>query len=74
MLKGGNIHFSLFDESHFSNICTLEYVIIEFMKINWLCKLMKKVGRNSMNSCTEWSKKVFPVSIVKKNLKKNKKI
>ena len=29
MLKEATIHFCLFDESHFSNICTLQYVTIE---------------------------------------------
>ena len=28
------IHLSLCDESHFSNICTLQYVRIEFIEIN----------------------------------------
>ena len=44
MLKEATIHFyCLFDESYFSNICTLWYVIMECTKLNWLCKHMKKV-------------------------------
>ena len=31
MLKEENIHFYLFDESHFSDICTLKYATIELI-------------------------------------------
>ena len=58
--------YCLFDESRFSNICTLWYVIMECIEPNWLCKHMIKV-RNSQGdcSCTEFSKRhFFPVSIV----------
>ena len=39
--KEATIHFLLFDESHFSNICTLYYVKIEY---NFPCDYRKLVG------------------------------
>ena len=65
MLNGATIHFyCLFDESHFSNIFTLEYVIIECIELNWLCKHIKQ---RSSHYCTELSKtQFFSVSIVNK--------
>ena len=61
-MKEATIHFySIFDESHFSDICT----IIELRELNGLCKHMKNVRSSQpcilMNFCTEFSKaQVFP--------------
>ena len=63
MLRESTIYFCLFDESHFSNTCTLQYVTIECMGINWLCRHRKKVRSSeasvSINSCTELIKAKF---------------
>ena len=67
MLKGAIIHFyCLFDESHFSNICALQYVIMEHIQFSWLCKHMKKI-RQSFLYWIEWiilNYWIFPVSII----------
>ena len=34
MLNKGTMHFCLFDESYFSNICGLQYLTIECIEIN----------------------------------------
>ena len=55
LLKEATIHFyCLFDESRFSEICTIE----ELKELNGLCKCMKNVrtSQPSMNVCTEFSK------------------
>ena len=63
------IYFCLFDEYHFSNNWALSYVTRECIEINWMCEHRKKVISSqasvSINSCTELSNTVFPVSIVK---------
>ena len=63
MLKGATIHFyCLFDESHFSNI-----LIMECIKLYWLCKHIKKI-RSSQPAIPvpNWVKhQSFPVNIVK---------
>ena len=67
MLKEAIIHFCLFDESHFSNICTFYYVEVECIKINFV-----NTGKRSeaakflfQYSYTELSKTQFSLSIVK---------
>ena len=61
--KGATIHFyCLFDESHFSNI-----LIMECIKLYWLCKHIKKI-RSSQPAIPvlNWVKhQSFPMSIVK---------
>ena len=68
-LKKTAIHFCLFYESHFSSICTLEYVTVESIEINWLCKHRKKLrsiqASFSINSCSQSSKTQSSLSIVK---------
>ena len=60
--------FCLIDGSPFSNTFTLLHVIMEFIEFNSMCKYMKKIRSSqasiSINSCTELSKTVFPVSTV----------
>ena len=65
MLKEATIHFCLFDESHFSNICTLYYVTIECVEIKYV-----NIGKGQKPSIFSFSKflywienTVFPVSI-----------
>ena len=44
LLKGATIHiYCLFDGSHFSNICTIWYVMMECIELSWLRKHIKKV-------------------------------
>ena len=61
--KKETIHLCLFHESHFSNICTLQYVTTECIEINWLCKHREKVRSSrtsiSINPCNELSKAQF---------------
>ena len=63
MLKEATINFCLFDESHFPNICTLEYVIMVCIEINFLRKRRKKNRSRqasiSINSSVELSKIQF---------------
>ena len=73
MLKEATIYFFLIDESHFSNICTLQFCD-NIIYRNWLSKHRKKVRISqaciSINSCTESSKTKFTLwallSIVKR--------
>ena len=70
-MKGATIHFyCLFDESLFQTSVPLN-VIIECIKLNWLCKHTKKIRSSQpVNPCTVLSKflvkQFFPVSIVKR--------
>ena len=61
-LKGAVICFyRLFDESTFSNIlCTLQHLIMECTKLNWLCKHIKMV-RNTQAAIVvlKWVKHSF---------------
>ena len=63
MLKEATIHFCLFHESHFSNICTLQYVTIEYIENISLRQHRKKVRNSqasiSVNCNTELSKTQF---------------
>ena len=57
MLKEATIHCFLFDESHFSNIYTLNYVTVSYTEINCV-----NIGKSSNT--------VFPVSIFRHDLNK----
>ena len=63
MLKEATIHFCPFYENHFWNICTLKYVTIKCIEINWLCKHRQKVRGSQVSIsiiyCTELSKTQF---------------
>ena len=71
MLIGATIHFyCLSDESHFSNICTLLYVIIECTKLNWLCKHMKMVRSSQVAIIVlNWVKQSFSLWVSLKFIK-----
>ena len=63
MLKGATIYFyCLFDESHFSNICTDNGIYRTY----WLCKHMKKIRSSQPDiPVLNWVKhQSFPVGIV----------
>ena len=58
-----------FDDSHFSNNCTLWYMIIECIELNWLCKHMKKVeSSQAAIFVLNWLKQFFSVSVVNENI------
>ena len=69
MLKAAIIYILSFDLLTFSNICTVSYVTVECVELNWLCNHVKKVRSRqasiSINSSAELSKtQLFPVGIV----------
>ena len=69
LLKAAIVYILSFDLLTFSNICTVTYVTVECVELNWLCNHVKKVRSRqasiSINSCAELSKtQLFPVGIV----------
>ena len=62
MLKEATIHFFLMNHI-FQTSVVFNYVTIQYIEINWLCKHSKKVrssqARISINSCTELIRQSF---------------